>query len=117
MKLSLFTIIAITAAMISTTILGHLGTLPTTYALSPIEDAKLMDDILSRLVSIDGITYTIKCPTFSELDEFTIDMKITEVSREYYENYERIMCNGMTPTEIMEESESKMEDMTEKLKQ
>lgn len=70
-----------------------------------------------RLISIDEFDYTFRCPEFSELDEFTIDMSVPQLSKEYFDNYERILCSDMSPIEIMQGIEEKMNKAFDSLKE
>ena len=80
------------------------------------QDYSFAKDIVERTISIDGPIFTMKCPEFSKVETFEIDTSVPEFNKEYFENYQRILCNDMSPMEIMEDLNEQLEELVENSK-
>ena len=76
------------------------------------------DDHWDRLISIkDFDIYKFQCPENSDLDTFMINMSHPLISKEYFDNYEEILCSDKSMSELADEMEDKMKRIFENLKQ
>ena len=74
---------------------------------------KMTPDLLDRLQIIknEGETYIFDCPTFSDKDQFEVNMS-SVWSMEFFTNFERVSCSDNTIMENLQELNEEFENLS-----